>query len=257
MKNVFALLLAISWLVACSDQDTAPTSVDPAVYAGALAHPARPAADRERDAGRKPDQVLAFFGIAPGMSVLDMFSGGGYYSEIIANVVGADGRVVAHANQAYLKFVGDEFAARHADNRLPNVSVLMAENNELALDANQFDAIVMILSFHDTYWVSPENNWPEIDRPALNAELYAALKPGGVFGLVDHQAIPGSSGETGGSVHRIDRAIVVQDLEQAGFVLEADSDVLRNPDDDHTLGVFDPAVRGKTDRFVLKFRKPE
>jgi predicted methyltransferase len=191
------------------------------------------------------------------MAVIDMFSGGGYYSEIVAIVVGADGRVVAHSNTAYLKFVGDEFAARHADNRLPNVTVLMAENNELALDANQFDAILMILSFHDTYWVSPENSWPEIDRPALNAELFAALKPGGVLGVVDHQAIPGSSGETGGTVHRIDRAIVVRDLEQAGFALEADNDLLRNPEDDHSLGVFDPAIRGKTDRFVLKFRKPE
>jgi predicted methyltransferase len=243
--------------IACSRQDVTPTAVDPAIYSAALASPARPSTDRDRDAGRKPDQVLAFLGIAPGMTVLDMFSGGGYYSEIIANVVGPDGRVVAHSNRAYLKFVGDEFAARYADNRLPNVTVLMAENNELALDANQFDAIVMILSFHDTYWVSPENNWPEIDRPALNAELFAALKPGGILGVVDHQAAPGSSGETGGTVHRIDRAIVVQDLEQAGFVLEADNDLLRNPDDDHSLGVFDPAIRGKTDRFVLKFRKPD
>lgn len=257
MKYRVALFLLGWTAVACSHHDTTPAAVEPSVYAAALANPARPAADRERDAGRKPDQVLEFFAIAPGMSVLDMFSGGGYFSEIVANVVGADGHVVAHANQAYLKFVGEEFAARHADGRLPNVSVLMAENNELELSAGQFDAILMVLAYHDTYWVSPEDGWPEIDRPALNAELFAALKPGGVLGVVDHQAIPGSSGETGGTVHRIDRAIVVQDFEQAGFVLEADSDVLHNPEDDHSLGVFDPTIRGKTDQFVLKFRKPD
>jgi predicted methyltransferase len=115
----------------------------------------------------------------------------------------------------------------------------------------------MVLSFHDMFWISPENNWPEIDRPALLAELFAALKPGGILGIIDHQAIPGSPGETGGTVHRIDRAIVVDELTQAGLVLDAESDLLRNPADDHSKGVFDPDIRGKTDRFMLKFRKPE
>jgi predicted methyltransferase len=257
MKTSIALFLALFAAIACGHHDAEPATVDPAVYAKALANPSRPPADLERDAGRKPDQVLAFFGVTPGMAVLDMFSGGGYYSEIVANLVGPEGRVVAHSNAAYLKFVGDEFEARYADQRLPNVTVLMAENNELELAPAQFDAVLMVLSFHDTYWVSPEDNWPEIDRPALNAELFAALKPGGVLGVIDHQAIPGSSGETGGTVHRIDRAIVVRDLELAGFVLESESDLLRNPDDDHRLGVFDPSSRGKTDRFVLKFRKPD
>lgn len=259
MKTTVALVLLSISLAACERHETAATSrpTDPGVYAAAVANASRPAADRERDAGRKPAAVLEFFGIAPGMTVLDMFSGGGYYTEIVAGVVAANGRVVAHSNSAYLNFVGDEFAARYADNRLANVSVLMAENNELTLAENEFDAILMILSFHDTYWISPENNWPEIDRPALLAELFAALQPGGVLGVVDHQAIPGSPGATGGTVHRIDQAIVVRDLEQAGFVLEAASDVLRNPDDDHSKGVFDEGIRGKTDRFVLRFRKPD
>lgn len=267
MKTTFAVILVALTVAACNQQpaqETAPVSaaptpvaVDPAVYAAAVANPARPPADLERDAGRKPAAVLEFFGIAPGMTILDMFSGGGYYTEILGSVAGPEGHVVAQANKAYLKFVGDEFKARHADNRLPNVTVLMAENNELQLDENQFDAILMVLSFHDTFWISPEDDWPEIDRPALQAELFAALKPGGVLGVIDHQAIPGSSGETGGTVHRIDRAIVVDELTQAGFVLEAESDLLRNPADDHSKGVFDPDIRGKTDRFVLKFRKPE
>jgi predicted methyltransferase len=268
MKKYFALLLIACVMAACGQRQAAtdaaavmpaatPATIDAAVYASAVANPSRPPADRERDAGRKPAEVLEFFGIAPGMAVLDLFSGGGYYSEILAGVVGPSGRVVAHTNKAYLDFVGDEFEARFADHRLPNVSVLMAENNELDLEADQFDAIMMVLSFHDIYSASPEDGWPEIDRPALFAELFAGLKPGGVLGIIDHQAIPGSTGETGVTVHRIDRTIVSDELEQAGFVLEANSDLLRNPDDDHSLSVFDPAIRGRTDRFVLKFRKPE
>ena len=267
MKTTFTVILIALAVTACNPppaQQSAqvaaqatPLAVDPAVYAAAVANPARPAADLQRDAGRQPAAVLEFFGVAPGTTVLDLFSGGGYYAEILGSVVGPTGRVVAHSNKAYLNFVGDEFQARHADRRLPNVDVLMAENNELQLDANEFDTILMALSFHDTFWVSPENDWPEIDRAALQAELFAALKPGGVLGVIDHQAIPGSPGETGGTVHRIDRAIVVDELTRAGFVLDAESDVLRNPADDHSKGVFDPDIRGKTDRFVLKFRKPE
>jgi predicted methyltransferase len=191
------------------------------------------------------------------MAVLDMFSGGGYYTEIISSVVGDAGRVVAHSNSAYQKYVGQEFAARHAEGRMPNVEVLMAENNELQLAENQFDAIMMVLAYHDTYFVNPEDGWPEIDRTAMNAELFAALKPGGILGVVDHHAAPGSPGETGGTLHRIDRAIVVADLQAAGFELQAESDILRNPEDDHSQGVFTPGIRGNTDRFVMKFRKPE
>lgn len=249
MRSIFATLLlaaALAANVANADE-----------YADALASPSRLEADAARDAGRKPDEVLAFFGIGPDMVVLDMFSGGGYYAEIISTLVGVDGRVVAHSNSAYLNFVGDEFKARHAEGRLPNVDVLMAENNELQLEANRFDAITMVLSFHDTYWINPEDGWPEIDRPALNAELFAALKPGGVLGVVDHNAAAGSPGETGGTLHRIDRAIAVADLEAAGFVLAAESDILRNPEDDYSQGVFAPGIRGNTDRFVLLFRKPD
>lgn len=226
------------------------------VFAKALAHPTRSEADRARDAGRRPAAVLEFFGIAPGMQVLDLYSGGGYYSELLARVVGENGSVTAHNNAAYLGFAGAEIEARYADNRLPNVSSFTAENNELQLDADRFDAITMILTYHDIYYVDPDNGWPAIDGPGLLAELYRSLKPGGVVGLVDHSAPAGAPADTGGTTHRIDAAIVIEQMQAAGFTLEARSDLLRNPQDDLEKNMSDPAVRGKTDRFVLRFRKP-
>jgi predicted methyltransferase len=263
------LMLALLILVGCGEAPTpvpaqtadesayAPGATMESVYEAAVASPGRTDADRERDALRKPGQVLAFFGIAPGMTVLDMFSGGGYYTEMLSHIVGADGRVVAHTNSAYAGFVGDEAVNRYAGNRLANVENLLAENNELRLPAAEFDAIMLILSYHDIYYVDTANGWPKIEGPKLLAELNKGLKPGGVLAVVDHFAEAGSPRETGGSLHRIDPQIVISELEAEGFVLEAKSNVLRNMDDDYSKGMFDPEVRGKTDRFVFKFRKPK
>ena len=232
-------------------------SADGSIYADAVANSARNDADRERDAGRKPAQVLDFMHIEPGMTILDLFSGGGYYSEILSYVVGENGSVVAHSNEAYLTFVGDEFNARHADGRLPNVDVLIAENNELELSADQFDAILLILAYHDIFYVAPQQGWPKIDGEKLLAELFKGLKRGGIVGIVDHFAEAGAPRETGGTVHRIDPGIVIADMQAAGFTLDAKSDLLRNMNDDYSKIVFDPELRGKTDRFVLRFIKPE
>jgi len=247
-------------LTACNQASQPPAEeavAEPVDYQSVLTHPNRRAADRDRDAGRKPAEVLEFFGIEPGMTVLDMFSGGGYYSELLSYVVGADGRVVSHSNAAYINFVGDEFNERHADGRLVNVEVLMAENNELELSAESFDAVMLILSYHDLFYADPDNSWPKIDGPKFLAEIYKGLKPGGVLGVVDHYAEAGSPRETGNSVHRIDPGIVMSELQIAGFVLDGKSSVLRSMDDDYSKIVFDPELRGKTDRFVLRFRKPE
>jgi predicted methyltransferase len=186
-----------------------------------------------------------------------MWAGGGYYTEMLAYVVGKSGKVVAHANTPILNFSGDAHTARHADNRLPNTEILLAENNELVLEADSFDAATIILNYHDLYWSSEEYSWEQIDVPAFLAELYKGIKPGGILGIVDHQAASGSPAETGSTLHRIDSAIVIAELEGAGFVFEGESDVLANAEDDHAKGVFDPEIRGKTDRYVLRFRKPE
>ena len=227
------------------------------IYEQALASESRFEGDAARDAGRNPAAVLKFLGITPGMTVLDMFSGGGYYSEILANVVGDSGNVVAHSNTAYLNFVGEEFVNRYKAGRLANVDILMAENNKLRLDENHYDAIFMGLAYHDIYWVNPDNGWHEIDGDKFRAELLKSLKPGGVLGITDHSAGPETSRSDAIPLHRIDKAIVIADLEAAGFELVEESDVLRNPDDDYSKNVFAEGIRGNTDRFVLKFRKPE
>ena len=264
-------VLACTLIAACDQQSAEPPATEPeavaitapandasgaSIYAAAVADTARPDADRERDVQRKPGAVLEFFGIQPGMIVLDMFTGSGYYAEIVANIVGLEGRVVAHSNQAYLNFVGDAFGERFSG-RLTNVEVLMAENNELSLEANTFDAILLVLSFHDLYHADPEHGWERIDGAVFFAELRQSLKAGGIVGIVDHYAQAGSPSETGDTIHRIDPAIVIADMQAAGFTLAAQSDLLRNPNDDLSRTVFAPELRGKTDRFVMRFQITE
>ena len=232
-----------------------PAVAGEALYSDAVEYAARPAADRERDAARQPAEVLAFTGIDAGMTVLDLFSGGGYYSELFSLVVGDTGHVDAHSNAAYLHFVGEEFEQRHADDRLGNVSVLMAENNELELESSHYDAVFLSLTFHDFYLESTDG-WPRIDVDRLLAEIKSGLKPGGTITIIDHYAAAGAPIETAESLHRIDPAFVRDAMEAAGFELDAESDVLRNADDDHSKSVFDPSLRGRTDRFMLRYRKP-
>ncbi len=237
--------------------EEAPALPATSIYEDAVANEARPEADRARDEGRKPAEVLEFLGIAPGMTVLDMFSGGGYYTEILSYTVGNSGRIIAQSNKAYLQFVGEEFENRYLGGRLGNVQVLMAENNELELEPDSLDAIMLVLSFHDLYYAAPEDGWPAIDVPAFLAELHSGLRTGGFVGIIDHYAADGAPSETGSTTHRIDPAIVIATMTEAGFVLDGQSDILRNPDDDYEKTVFDPELRGKTDRFVMRFRKPE
>lgn len=256
LKILAIVSLALSTAHA-AQKSSASVADGHSIYDAAVADAGRSDADRARDAGRKPAAVMEFFGITPGMDVLDMFSGGGYYTEMLSTVVGDEGSVIAHSNQAYAQFVGEEATNRYANSRLANVDILMAENDALEMPDGMFDAIMMVLAYHDIYYVSPENGWPKIDGPALVAELFAALKPGGIVGVVDHYAATGAPSETGNTLHRIDPQIVIDGMESAGFVLESRSDELRNPDDDHSQNMAAPGIRGKTDRFVFRFRKPD
>jgi predicted methyltransferase len=271
MRKIIALLTLASVFAGCdrtaSEPEAAASASEPAaaavvemevsIYAAAVSSETRPEADRESDAGRQPEAVLEFFGIQPGDVVLEMWAGAGYYTELLADVVGESGKVIAHANTPILNFAGEAHTMRHADNRLANTEILLAENNTLALEADSIDAATIVLNYHDLYWSSEEYGWEEIDVPVFLAEVYKGIKPGGTLGIVDHQAVSGSPAETGSTLHRIDSAIVISELESVGFVLDGESNVLANPEDDHTKGVFDPEIRGKTDRYVLRFKKPE
>ena len=249
--RITALLLSFAVLPAFSA--SAATSQ---VIASALDRTDRLEGDAEIDSRRKPTEVLAFFDIEPGMTVLEMFAGGGYYTEILSFVVGDEGKVYAHNNKPYIAYAKKELDRRFTPGRLGNVERLEAENNELELSDNRFDAALMVLAYHDVYHVDEKSGWFRIDGPKMLAEIYGSMKPGAVLGVVDHVAEAGSPGETGQTLHRIDPRLMRKEIEAAGFVFDGEIDVLRNPDDDRSKPMYAEGIRGKTDRVVYRFHKP-
>lgn len=246
MKKLIATMLMLA-LSGCTTN---------AVINEAVNHPARVDQDRALDDKRKPAEVLAFFRIEPGMSVLDVFGGGGYYTEILSYVVGADGLVTLYNNNPWNNFVNQQVATRLEDDRLPNVTALTVEPAELSSHDQQYDAAIFILGMHDIYYEDAANGWPAIDVEGFLGEIARLVKPGGVLGIIDHNAAAGTdAAAVGKSLHRVDPAKVIADLTAAGFTLEAESDILSNPDDDLSKLVFDPSMRWQTDRSVLRFRR--
>lgn len=222
--------------------------------AKAVANPARPAVDVAADTNRKPAEVLTFLGIKPGMSVLDLFSGGGYYTELLHSVVGENGRVIAHTNDAYIPFSGEIYQTRYRNGRLANTDTLVAEADDIELEPNSLDAVLMVLTWHDFLYADPANGWQAIDENLLLDKLCSAMKPGAVLGLIDHVAnTGGDAAEVAQTLHRIDPQVVKNGFANSCFTLEDEANFLSNPEDDHNLPVFDPTIRGNTDRFVFRF----
>lgn len=216
----------------------------------AVATDTRPKADRDRDTARKPAEVLNFFGITPGMKVADIMGGGGYYTEILANLVGPQGHVYILNN----KLVVSKFADKPLTERLTrleanHITRLDKELEEVSLPQDTLDAALMILFYHDTYWL-------KTNRMVMNKNIFAALKPGGIYGIIDHHAAKNTKDRDVKTLHRIDADLVQQEILAAGFELVSKSDLLSHSGDNHTINVFDAAIRGKTDRFIFKFRKP-
>lgn len=229
---------------------------DIAAIDAALANPARLAGDREQDARRKAKDVLVFLGARPGMHVIDYFSGGGYYSELLSLIVGADGSVIAYNNEAYRKHAGDEADRRFAANRLPNVTQITEAPEALSLPPESLDAALFVLSYHDLYWRAKDGAWAQTDPARALARLVPALKRDAVVVVVDHVAAPGSDpGDVVNALHRIDPNVIKRDLEAAGLSFESESNFLHNRDDDLSRSVFDESIRGKTDRVVMRFVK--
>jgi len=230
--------------------DLAPVSA--AQIAAAIADPARTADNRALDAGRQPDAMLAFAKLRRGDVVGDWGAGGGYYSELIADAVGPKGLVYAigvAANYDAAKW--QPVLAHHA-----NIRPLYVPGEAQALAPGSLDVIFTHLEYHDLYWSSAKYHYPVRDVDAVLRNWFAALRPGGRVIVIDHAALPGDPRETAGKYHRIDPARVRADFARAGFVLDGESSALHREDDPHTVAVFDPGVRGHTDRFALRFVKP-
>jgi len=233
---------------------TAPALAAPPAptIAAAVSDPSRPAADRDRDAERKPAEMLAFAGVKPGMVVIDLLPGGGYFTRLFSTAVGPTGKVMG--------YMPDEMYAGRPS-ALDRVKAIAAEpghGNVQALHdpalapgpANIADIVWTSQNYHDLH------NVPGLDLVAFNKVLYGIVRPGGVYIVLDHSAPEGSGVSDTQTLHRIDAATVRKEVEAAGFVFDGESKVLANPADPRTAKVFDPSIRGHTDQFILRFRKP-
>ncbi len=247
-----ALLLA----AACDSTDTTSTQDYDAIATAAVNSPERRADDSARDEGRKPVETLAFFKIAPGMSVFEVEAGGGYFTELYSLAVGPEGSVVMQNPESFLGYFGKELTARMVDTRLLNVRQSHSLFDAFDAEDGSTDLVTWVQGPHEMYFIM-EDGSPLGAPAAPYAETFRILKPGGAFAVIDHSAVEGSPETTGDTLHRIDKAIVIGMAEDAGFVLDGESDFLAKPEDDRTMAVFDPAIRGNTDQFALRFRKPE
>lgn len=234
-------------------QSAAAVSAIPQYIVAAVNSPDRPAADKERDATRRPAQVMAFFGIKPGMRVADLWAAGGYTTELLARIVGPSGKVYSQNLEFPAKFKSAEevWHKRPSEPGLSNVSEVLKPFDApdvLPVAPGTLDAVLINLNYHDLV----ARNF---DRAKLNAAVFKALKPGGVYGTIDNSAQPGSGARDVDTLHRIDEQYEIAEISKAGFRLAADADFLRNPQDDRTQPFW--KIGHHQDCFVLKFVKPE
>jgi predicted methyltransferase len=247
MKAHIALIAALS-LAAPAVLHAADA---PAFVTAAVTDKARPEADVARDAARKPADMLAFSKVKPGESVADLLPGGGYFTRLFAKAVGPKGHVYAVVPPAGAGRPDDGPAKIAADPAYGNVSLLNFTIAEVSAMA-PVDVLWTAQNYHDFHLTRLH-----LDVPGLNKLLFSKVKPGGYFIVVDHRANAGAPvTETADTLHRIDPAVVRKELEAAGFVFDGEIKVLDNPADDHTKLVFDPSVRGHTDQFVYRFKRP-
>jgi predicted methyltransferase len=217
--------------------------------AAVLADPARPEADRARDADRKAAELLTFIGVKPGDKVADLYPGSGYFTRIFAKAVGPAGKVYG----VFGKLPKQDGLTNPA---FPNITVMAAPWDAFN-PPEKLDVIFNSQFYHDFYnpaYGAPGGGQAGVDR--VNKAMFEALKPGGIMIIVDHAGRPGTGSTEFDTLHRIEESTAKSGILKAGFVLIDESQVLRNPTDPKTANVFDPAIRGKTDQFVLKFRRP-
>ncbi|HEY8508457.1 MAG TPA: hypothetical protein VIL32_08880 [Steroidobacteraceae bacterium] len=253
-RHLPALSLAAIATLLLAPAIAAAQEIPPAV-AAAVADPARPEADRQRDAGRKPAESIAFAGIKSGDKIAELLPGRGYYTRIFSKVVGPEGIVYAVSPPprpdapAGAPNPSAAVSAIAEDPNYGNVRSLTGRVSELKLP-ELVDVVWTSLNYHDVH------NAPNADLKAFNTSVFNALKPGGTYIIIDHAAEKGSGAKHTSTLHRIDPELVKSEVLAVGFELEAESDVLRNPDDPRTVSVRHPSVSGRTDQFLFRFRKP-
>jgi predicted methyltransferase len=243
------LLLVLLLLAAGARADEIPPAVHAAVDA-----PDRSPEDRALDAGRQPARMLAFFGIGPGQRVAELGAGGGYTTELLARLVGPQGRVYGQNTSFILeRFAEKPWSARLARPVMKNVLRLDRPfDDPFPPDVRDLDAVLMVLLYHDSVWM-------KADRGRMNRAVFGALRPGGVYGIVDHSAKAGSGTADVETLHRIDEEFVKREVQAAGFELAGEADFLRNREDARDWSASPRAAgerRGSSDRFVLRFVKP-
>lgn len=234
----------------------APLAASPADYAAAVAPEGRPGPQVALDEGRKPAEILDFLQVKPDQRVLDFFAGQGYFTRILARAVGPKGEVTAFEPDS---FYGDAPSIANwnaISNAQKNVKLSVAPMKDFAAPANSFDSALLNLVYHDLYWASEQYKFPRVEPDAILVQLFKAMKPGGVVAVTDHFGPAGDPRVVVEKLHRIDPETVKADFARAGFTFDGEGDALRIATDDQSKNVFDPAVRGKTDRFMLRFRKP-
>ena len=242
------LAAALSALLVAAASPVLAQSAPSALVQSAVADTLRPADEVARDPLRHPAEILAFAQLQPGQRVADIRPGAGYFTRLFARVVGEGGHIYA--------FVPNRTAEREnprADALVaayPNVSRVNGDLDAMAFD-QPLDVVFMSQEYHDFH--IPRFG---VDVAKMNADIFKALKPGGLFVVIDHQAAPGAGNTVVETLHRIEGAQLRREVEAAGFVFDGESPAVANPADDHTLNVFDEAIRGKTDQFVYRFRKP-
>jgi predicted methyltransferase len=229
-------------LAACST--VAPRA--PADFSTLLTDPIRPPADVVRDADRKPIELMRFAGVRPGIKIAELAPGGGYFTRLLTGAVGPSGRVYAIAGRASPAL--QEIASKRL-----NLTVAVAEPGAIPVP-EPVDIVWTTLNYHD-FKNNKLASGSDVAQ-ALNAAAFRALKSGGTYLIVDHEAALGAGASQTSTLHRIEDTIVRQEVRAAGFVLDSESDLLRHPADDHTAKVQETGIRGKTDQFILKFRKP-
>jgi predicted methyltransferase len=255
MVTARALQIALM-LIAVIPAATSVYAFDREALSQALRAQERDLSDRLRDPVRKPIDVLEFLGVEQGMTVLDVYAAGGYFTLVLSKAVGLSGRVYAQNTPRGLNFEedrsdvtqGEALEAKIRDNNLINVVRVDRPVAAMDLPPSSLDVVLVSQVFHDYYNGNPRR------AQAMLAALMGALKPGGVLGIIDHNGQPGLDNRR---LHRIPKADAIAAIEQAGFVLDAESDLLAAPDDNYRRSIFDPILNRTTDQFLLRFRKPD